>query len=98
MRRSHAPQSRRNEWGASRHAVGKTVMNDSAVALRKEISARALVRTILRFIATLGGIMSVVLIARDGVQITLGEFLNAVAIVYDDALSAVVSFLFEPIA
>jgi len=42
------------------------------------------------------GILSAVLIARDGFRIPLNEYFDAVLSFYDDALTVVVLFLFEP--
>lgn len=55
------------------------------------------VGTLLRLLAIAVGIMSVALLARDGLKIALHEYLDAILIVYDDTLKTLALVFFEPI-
>ncbi|MFO1186152.1 MAG: hypothetical protein U1E87_01040 [Alphaproteobacteria bacterium] len=52
--------------------------------------------TILRLAAIALGIVSATIMARDGFNITLNEYLNAVLTAYDDALTSVTFIVFDP--
>jgi len=52
--------------------------------------------TVMRLLAIVLGIMSAVLMARDGFNIRLNDYLDAVAIAYDDLLKDIALVVFDP--
>jgi hypothetical protein len=70
-------------------------MSDTSESLPQAPSGIG-VSTIFRLLAIALGIMSAVLIARDGFNIPLNEYLDAVVALYDDTLTQIAYAVFDP--
>lgn len=71
-------------------------MSDTSEALPQTRTSIG-IGTIFRLLAIALGIMSALLIARDGFKVSLSAYVEVVATLYDDALSEIVGVLFEPV-